>query len=239
MCYLKDFISKLKSLDHSKSALTVFKDFLTLSYCSLAQVLNKDKTLEQKYLETIKNYTKKQAEEFSQLLAFLVMGLEEKHQDFLGQIYMQLNFGNVATGQFWTPYHVAKFMAEVNFNEVKETLNKNIITLSEPCCGSGCLVIAFAETMKNNGYNYQNQLFVEAIDIDEMCFMMTFVQFTLLGISARVILGDTLAYKFKKVVYTPFYYLNGFEWKLRQLKQNEDIKEIEVNSNKTIQLKLF
>ena len=82
--YIKEFISKLSNLDRSRSISTVFNDFLTLSYCSLAQTVYRSDNLEQRYLNIIKTYTKKQAEEFSKLLAFLVLGLEQAPQDFLG-----------------------------------------------------------------------------------------------------------------------------------------------------------
>lgn len=232
--YLKEFTAKLQSLDRSKRIYKVFKDFLTLSTCALAQPFYRSDEIEQIYLETVNRYTKEQAEEFSQLLAFLIEALTEKYQDFLGQVYMQLNFGNSAKGQFFTPYSVSQLMAEINFIEVEEKLKSNeFITLSDPCCGSAGMIIAFAETMKNKGYNYQNQLFVEVIDIDEMCFMMAYIQLSLYGIPAKVMQGDTITWKFSKVLYTPFYFLNGFEWKLKH-QQNKD-NEVKVCTNRNIQ----
>lgn len=242
MDYLKEFISKLQNLDYSKRIFSVFEDFLTLSTCSLAQTIYQSDEIEQKYLKTIDKYTKEQAEEFSQLLALLVMGLEDKYQDFLGQVYMQLNLGNSAKGQFFTPYHLSQFMSEINFIDIEEKLKtQDFITLSDPCCGSSGMIIAFAETMKNKGYNYQRQLFVKVIDIDEICFMMSYVQLSLLGIPARVMLGDSLAWKFSKVLYTPFYYLSGFEWKLKQ-GNSKELKEVKIRTNqetKVLQLSLF
>lgn len=217
--YVKEFISKLSNLDRSKSVSTVFNNFLTLSCCSLAQTVYRSDILEQKYLNIIKTYTKEQAEEFSKLLAFLVLGLEQAPQDFLGQVFMSLNLGSQANGQYFTPYSVCKFMAEINFTEIETIQNNQLITLSEPCCGSGGIIIAFAETLKEQGYNYQHQLFVEAIDIDETCFKMAYIQLSILGIPARVMLGDTLAWKFQKVLYTPFYFVNGFEYKLKHQQQ--------------------
>lgn len=219
--YIKEFISKLSNLDRSRSISTVFNDFLTLSYCSLAQTVYRSDNLEQRYLNIIKTYTKKQAEEFSKLLAFLVLGLEQAPQDFLGQVFMSLNLGSQANGQYFTPYSVCKFMAEINFTEIETIQNNQLITLSEPCCGSGGIIIAFAETLKEQGYNYQHQLFVEAIDIDETCFKMAYIQLLILGIPARVMLGDTLAWKFQKVLYTPLYFVNGFEYKLKRQQQEQ------------------
>ena len=236
--YLKEFTAKLQSLDRSKRIYDVFRDFLILSTCAMAQPFYRSDKIEQKYLETVNRYTKEQAEEFSQLLAFLINALTEKHQDFLGQVYMHLNLGNSAKGQFFTPYHISQFMSEINFIEVEENLKEQeFITLSDPCCGSAGMIIAFAETMKNRGYNYQSQLFVEVIDIDEMCFMMAYIQLSLYGIPARIRLGDSLAWKFTKVLYTPFYFVNGFERKLRQ--QNDRVKTQTVREIEHIQLNLF
>lgn len=229
MDYLKEFCTKLQNLDKSKNTITVFNDFLTLSTCSIANVFYKSDKIEQQYLETIKHYTKEQAEEFSKLLALLVEALEEKYQDFLGQAYMKLNLGNAVSGQFFTPYHVSQLMSEINFAESEIILKeKDFITLSEPCCGSGGMIIAYAETMKEKNYNYQNQLFVEAIDIDENCFMMTYLQLSLLGIPARVILGDTISLNFQKVLYTPLYFINGFSYRLKNCEKTRNTSDKDV-----------
>ena len=220
------------NLDRSRSVSTVFNDFLTLSCCSLAQTVYRSDNLEQRYLNIIKTYTKEQAEEFSKLLAFLVLGLEQDSQDFLGQVYMSLNLGSQANGQYFTPYSVCKFMAEINFAEIESFQSNQLITLSEPCCGSGALIIAFAQTLREHNINYQQNLFVEAIDISEMCFKMTYIQLSLLGIPAKVVQGDSLSLKFQQVLYTPFYFLNGIEYKLKHYKS----EQLNAKSEKTIRV---
>ena len=232
MDYLKEFCSKLQNLDKSKNTITVFNDFLTLSTCSIANVFYRSDEIEQKYLTTAKQYTKEQVDEFSKLLALLVKALEEEYQDFLGKVYMQMNFGNSANGQFFTPYHVSKLMSEINFAETEYILkNDEILTLSEPCCGSGGIIIAFADVMRAKNYNYQRYLFVEAIDIDENCFKMAYIQLALLGIPARVILGDTISLKFKQILYTPLYFINGFSWRL---KENTSSKSTEIKTEEEV-----
>ena len=227
MDYLKEFIIKLQNLDHSRRIDNVFRDFLALSTYAIMQPFYRNTEIEQKYLDIINKYNREQANEFSQMLALLVNALEFQFQDFLGQVYMQLNLGNAKTGQFFTPYSVSKMMSEITFLENKDNIeNQEIITLSEPCCGSGGIIIAYAETMKQHKINYQQKLFVEAIDIDELCFQMAYIQLSLYGIPARVILGDTLAYKFKQSIYTPMYFTNNFEYKLKRYeKQKEQSKD--------------
>ena len=241
MNYIQQFISKLQNLDKSKSISTVFNDFTALTLCSVAQPFYRSTNIEQRYKYIISQYTKEQAEEFSKLLALLVLGLEEKHQDFLGQVFSELNLGNSNKGQFFTPYHISKMMAEINFVDLeKEVDTKGFITLSEPCCGSGGMIIAYAETMKEQGYNYQHQLYVEAVDIDDICFKMTYIQLSLLGIPAKVIRGDSLAMRYFEVYYTPFYFLSNFEYKLRQIMTHkQDIIENKTKIEKSAQLTLF
>lgn len=228
MDYLKEFIATLQHLDHSRNNFEVFRDFLTLSTCAIAQPFYRSNEIEQQYLETVKRYNKEQAEQFSKLLALLVSALSEKFQDFLGKVYMQLNLGNARTGQFFTPYHISQMMAEITFIDSKDIDKQDIITLSEPCCGSGGMVIAYAETMKKYDINFQERLFVEAIDIDEMCFQMAYLQLSLYGIPARVLLGNTIAYKFSKMLYTPMYFINGFSRKLKEKEQAKIKSEQEV-----------
>lgn len=101
--------------------------------CSLAQPFYRSQNLEQRYKNTICNYTKEQANEFSQMHALIVLALDEKHQDFLGQVFSANNFGNARKGQFFTPYHVSKLMAQINFTDIENQLaENNFVTLAEP-----------------------------------------------------------------------------------------------------------
>lgn len=43
---------------------------------------------------------------------------------------------------------------------------KPFITLSEPACGAGCMVLAFADVLNQTGYASHRYLWVSATDID-------------------------------------------------------------------------
>ena len=88
------------------------------------------------------------------------------------------------------------------------------------------MIIAFAESLKDNGYNYQHQLYVEAIDIDELCFKMTYIQLSLLGIPARVIRGDSLSMQYYEMIYTPFYFIADFSTKFKKQEQINKMRNI-------------
>jgi methylase of polypeptide subunit release factors len=66
------------------------------------------------------------------------------------------------------------------------------ISLAEPCCGSGAMVLGFAKAMIDAGLNYCTQLAVTAADIDLKCVYMAYLQLSLYGIPAVVIHGNTL-----------------------------------------------
>ena len=242
MDYIKEFISKLGTVDTAQRKYETFKDFLTLSTYSLAQPFYRSEEIELKYKYISSKYTKEQAEEFSKLLALLVSALEEQHQDFLGEVFMQLNLGNTHNGQFFTPYRVSKMMSSITGYHVKKYAGSEIMTLCEPCCGSGGMIIAFVEALMEQDINYQHCLYVEATDIDEMCYKMTYIQLSLLGIPAKVIWGDSLSMRYNEVLYTPFFFLGDFKQKLEdraKINNTQEAVSEDTAVNTGSQLKLF
>ena len=242
MDYIKEFISKLGTVDTAQRKNETFKDFLTLSTYSLAQPFYRSEEIELKYKYISSKYTKEQAEEFPKLLALLVSALEEQHQDFLGEVFMQLNLGNTHNGQFFTPYRVSKMMSSITGYHVKKYAGSEIMTLCEPCCGSGGMIIAFAEALMEQDINYQHCLYVEATDIDEMCYKMTYIQLSLLGIPAKVIWGDSLSMRYNEVLYTPFFFLGDFKPKLEdraKINNTQEAVSEDTAVNTGSQLKLF
>ena len=108
-------------------------------------------------------------------------------KDFLGEMFNMNSLGEHRKGQFFTPYHVSKLMGRLHCINLKVDIeNKDFITMCEPCCGSGGMVIAFADCMKDEGINFQQKLYVEAMDIEEICYKMAYLQLSLLGIAAKV-----------------------------------------------------
>ena len=67
--------------------------------------------------------------------------------------------------------------------------------------------------------------------------MMAYIQLSLLGVGAKVIHGDSLTLNFHKVLYTPFYFVNGVGWKLK-LQNKASNNELPQNVNNK-QLTLF
>jgi len=220
---MSEFNKLLNSVDSSKNRVTVFADYLTLAAYSLAQPFYNSPEIEEKYLAVAKNYKPEQLIIFAKMLAVVVDALEEKAHDFLGNCFMSSDMGSEYRGQFFTPYHICLMMAKMQFQGVEKIIQKQgFITVSEPCSGAGGMIIAAREVLIQEGCNPSTEMFVEAIDIDDLCFKMSYIQFSLLGIAARVIRGNTLSLDFYETLYTPVYFLNRWHNKLNRKEEIEN-----------------
>ena len=123
--------------------------------------------------------------------------------DYLGEIFMQCNMGNKRSGQFFTPFHISKMCAKLVIDAPDKPDGK-ILTLCEPCCGSGGMVLAAMDILKNDyGINYAMDCFVYCADIDLRCVHMTYLQLALAGVPAIVRLQDSLSREIWSVWKTP------------------------------------
>ena len=148
-----DGITELKksivNLGYKHSIWQVFEDFVTLSACSVSNsvdFLHREER-EKIYLDTIKKYTKKEAEEFPKMFALLVEALEQElsvrgPSDVLGRLYHDLELHNKWRGQFFTPQSIADMMAEMSISDHDADIGRRgYITVCEPCCGSGVMIL--------------------------------------------------------------------------------------------------
>lgn len=97
------------------------------------------------------------------------------------------------------------------------------------------MILGFAKALKSHGINYQQNLFVDAVDISPTCVYMTYIQLSLYGIPAIVHCGDTLSLKMNFQMETPFFFMNY--WKFRKIftQSNEEKKEkIKESPNKIV-----
>jgi type I restriction-modification system DNA methylase subunit len=188
--HVQNFIKLLDTINYSRNRYEVFNDWLILASSSLYSWKN-DPKVEEEYLQFANQYKKEELEQHAKLLEIIVNALEENEQDFLGEVFTFGEFSNENKGQFFTPYHISRFMAEAIIGE-KEPQQNRIIKVCEPCCGSGGMLIASASVMKSRGINFQQNAFFYAVDIDARCARMTFIQLSLLGMPAIVVCGNAL-----------------------------------------------
>ena len=193
MDYKKEIIERLNGLSGSRSLYEVFCDWVKCCAIAIQNACQIGGDLrckrEEQYLQTIKSYGE-QGVVFGDIMALLVMALNDNIEDVLGQVYMEAGLGNKSTGQFFTPFHISLMCAELVTGKNDENEK---ITLNEPSCGAGGMIIAVAESLRRRGINFQTRLDVVAQDLDWKAVYMCYIQLCLLGICATVVQGDTLS----------------------------------------------
>lgn len=132
----------------------------------------------------------------------------ENGRDFLGEVSSQLNVLNPKQGQFFTPYHVSRLMAKMALDDVSQLIEKQgYITMQEPAAGAGGMVLATADELLEQGLNPMIHMLVHAIDINQLCYYMCFVQLTCKGAAAYVERGNALSNEHFEGAWTPHAYI--------------------------------
>lgn len=241
--YEKQFLDILHQLCCRHPAWQIWQDFVSMSACSIANAVDKRpdvwKQREDSYLKTVKRYSKDELDSICELFSVTVLALDENPaQDFLGKFYMQLDFGSGWHGQFFTPWHIAELMARMQMSDgLKEQLgNEEYISVNDPCCGAGCMLMAFANVCKSDmDINYQKSVLFVGQDIDEVVAKMCYIQISLLGCPGYVVVGNSLSEpicgstiepdykKPENIWFTPLYFTNV--WTLRRIKSKKKDSE--------------
>lgn len=184
----KDRIIKaIQSMAGKYGVYEIFADWVKMQALAYANQVQHTPKRENEYIETARRYNAEELERMCEMNAWLVEWADEQMYDMLGYIYMHLELGSKATGQFFTPYHLCRLMTKM-----QETTQLPAL-VNEPTCGAGGNIIAFAEALKDREINYQHKMLAICQDIDQRAVFMTYVQMTLYGIPAIVFQSNTLA----------------------------------------------
>lgn len=186
---MNDFRTILKSLSHGHDTHRVFEGFVCLAACAVAA-----QTREAEYLDEAKRWNRDELNLFSQALGALVVEME-KHafEDLIGGYYMEFALsdkGRQWNGEFHTPKAICDLMARLIVGDVSSLPVEGPITVCEPACGAGAMILSVAELCPPE---VRRRLLVTAIDISRTACHMTFINTTLWGIPTRVIHGNTIS----------------------------------------------
>lgn len=98
---------------------------------------------------------------------------------------------------------------------------RDFITVSDPACGAGGMIVAMAEAMLEAGFNPQKQMMVYCVDIDPVAAMMCYIQLSLMGIPAIVATGNSLTVAIKREMATPMFVLGHWHhrWQAERTRQ--------------------
>ena len=184
------FQRKLEELAYNRSLYEVWDDFITLSAVTIANAVCFQQEREEVGKRIIMKYGKQGMEGMKELLVMTVEALESNpRQDYLGTMYMEFGFENPYIGQHFTPYALAELNAMDCLTDEKVY---PYVAIGDCCCGSGVMLIAAFNRIKQMKMNPHTQLFCVGQDVNFETAMMCYVQISLLGIAGYVVVGDSL-----------------------------------------------
>ena len=225
---LKNFTKLYNELSNIYGSMNIFMDFVKMCSIFIYNSFAQNQEMEQQYLKTINSYRKEHQQIFPKMFSELIMMYEEAEDitDILGPFYERENLGNNRLGQFFTPTHISDAMAEISIEDeqtLKNIINKRgFISMAEPTCGAGGMILSIAKALQKRNINYQQELLVETTDISEVCTYMTYIQLSLYGIPATVYCGDSLSQNFRFKLETPLLFIQYWKFRKFYMKSNEE-----------------
>jgi len=192
----ESYRTMIETIARTKSStVTVFADFCRMSACALAA-----QTREEDYFEVIKPYSKEELQQFSKALALLVQEAEaHPFTDVLGEYYLEIaaHSSKQARGEFYTPPPICEMMAKMTINTESVIKKGEPITVNEPACGAGMMVLAiakqFSHIVQDGETSFVDLLRFTCQDINPVATDMCFINTSLWGIPAKVLLGNALS----------------------------------------------
>lgn len=215
--HVAEFIALFNQTARYHHRYEVFRDFVQMAACAVHNQVAFSQLLEDEYLTLVKRYERDDVNRMGKLLGILCNGLGQQrpiYDDMLGRIFMNLELGDARRGQFFTPFDISRMMATLTVHDLESKLKQaSFLTVGEPACGAGGMVIAVAEQFSLAGYPPHRWMFASCIDIDPLAAAMCYLQLSLLHIPAEVITGNSLTVQYSRIIRTPAYYLHG--WSVR------------------------
>lgn len=250
--YKAAIVKLMREFSHSHNPYTVFSEFVEI--CALA-ISNRVDTpqfdaREKRYLEIVGKYKPEEIQRFAAMFAQLQLCYRSRVEmlgdpgagsvpdsglgDVLGELFMALELGNDRAGQFFTPYSVSTLMAMMTVGDAASIRAQGFVTMQEPACGAGGMVVATAQAMHHTGVNYPETLHATCVDVDPCCVHMAYVQLSLLGIPAIVVHGNSISGQVWSVWYTPAHVFLGWGRRLRRRRDARGEKGATADEDRTM-----
>lgn len=221
----RDFIKLVDELARYRRHSEVFNDFLEMAYCAVAKTTyppghEAADALEERYMRVVKRNDEKYIRLMPELLGTFAVGIDSVGGDFLGRISGEIGALHDGLGQFFTPFEVSKMMAIMTLDndETRAIVERQgFVTMCEPACGAGGMVLAAAEVLDEMGLDPSICLWVQATDVSDTAYKMAYLQLAACNIPADVIRGDSIRMESWEAAITPakisFVLHHGERWR--------------------------
>lgn len=237
---LKEIIKIFESLRYKRDLWSLYSDFLEMMAIAISNSAERYflpksyEKREERYLSLAKSYDKEELLKMSEVFNLFVRlqdyNLESQGaKDILGGLLMKLNLGDKWAGQVFTPDNLASLLARISCSEEdlkKQIEDRGFVYASDSAVGGGVTMIGLVNAMLDGGFNPQRYLFVECGDLDKRACFMTYIQLATLGIPAVVKNQDTLLNKVFDVWFTPAFYLDGWQFRLKDFRAKDEGEKI-------------
>ena len=215
---IKELSKAIRKVSHSCHSYEVFEDFIQLAATQISNSVD-PVHFESRHvaaLETQKKYSddenRRMCEAFEMLCGIINENLLcGEFEDILGRIFEELRIK--VKGQDFTPDCISRLAAAMIFPEKMILPECGYITLSEPACGSGAMILAAAARLISSGISCFEQCVVFAADIEIRAVHMAYLQLALNGIPAVVVHGNILTCQEYDCWYTPMYINRKWVWR--------------------------
>ena len=216
------------------SSLTVFADFCRISACTLSAGAR-----EEEYFEAIKSYSTEELKLLTEAFALMIQEAESRpFLDIFGEYYLEIasHSSKQARGEFYTPPHLCELVAKLNAPAADTIPSNKPITVSDPCCGSGNMILAFAKQFSPHVIDDDEKSYVDLVratcqDINPVAVDMCFINTTLWGIPAKVILGNALSRDTPQEIFRNIHWFRVGE---HQREEFQTLRNLISNAGKTL-----
>lgn len=238
--FKKEFTKEFQYFQYRYTPSLVWRDFVEMFAISIANTCELNGEIraqrEKTYAEILGRYTPEDFQRITKLAAITIQALTENPcQDFLGSLYMGLGLGNAANGQFFSPWNVSYAMGMMTLaNAGDEVKAKEYISVSDPCCGAGGMLVAAAAAYHSSGKgNFQTDILFAGQDLDSIAAMMCYIQLSLLGCASLTnpVVGPDLLPAIGEggeLWYTPMFYSSV--WMKRRIQAHRKLSKKMANA---------
>ena len=193
----REFIKLFDKLAYNRGYSDIWPDFVLITACTISNLVDMEQynhRLERLQIAA-KRYNKDEKKLLLELLSIAQDELfRNPDQDYLGNVYEGLGLCKKSTAQFFTPYHISKFMALACIGNAEEEIKqKGFLSINDPCCGAGAMLVAAANVCREQGVDIGRDVLFVAQDIDPEVAMMCYIQLALLGCAGYILVGNSLS----------------------------------------------
>ena len=211
------FADTFRDASHGESAFECWQRFVYMAAYEIASSVREDTEPFRDMAMAARKQADPRISAYSSMFSEYVSAVDaDPFQDFLGDAFMRLGIGNESGGQFFTPYSIARMLARLGVDRRKMP-ESGWLTFSEPACGAGANCIGACAALSEQGVDWQHCAYFVCQDVSEITALMCYVQLSVIGAAATVIVGDTLRMERRYRLHTPIALIDGI-WTARGMR---------------------